>query len=134
MYKRILNIIGESRVKAWLMDRVQFPELGSQNNQVLREVFFRVPEFKGWLKQMQIRLLRNTLVDKKSAEQREGQILFVELLLANDTDSGIFKQTKVEPKIEKVIDKEAILNLWNKEEPNKNANDKKGSENKESHG
>lgn len=98
------------------MNRCQFPELGSQDNKVLQEVFFRVPEIKTWLKQMQVRLLRNTLVDKKQAEQREGQILFIELLLANDIPSGNFQPKKSEQQPEELkITKDEFLNAMNKE-------------------
>jgi hypothetical protein len=115
MINFILDKIGEPRIVSWLMDRVKFSELGEQENKVLQEVFFRVPYFKKWLKQMQVRLLRNTLVDKSQVQQREGQILFIELLLANDKPSGIFN-TKVEQKEElKLPNKEDVISKWNKD-------------------
>ena len=128
MINFILDKIGEKRIISWIMNRVQFDTIGSQNNGTIREVFFRVPEFRTWLKQMQIRLLRNTLTNRDTAEQREGQILFIELLLANDVPSDKFKPDEVKPEEEKVIDKEGLLSRWNKETPKEDANNKGGSQ------
>ena len=128
MVNKLLNLIGEKKIKMWLMNRVQFSEIDSQDNKILQEVFFRVPDFKKWLKQKQIRLLRNTLVDKKSAEQREGQILFIELLLAQDIPIEKFLPTKAVAEVREPIDKEALINRWNGV-TNQNATNSQGSKN-----
>ena len=128
MVNKLLNLIGEKKIKMWLMNRVQFSEIDSQDNKILQEVFFRVPDFKKWLKQMQIRLLRNTLVDKKSAEQREGQILFIELLLAQDIPTEKFLPTKAVAEVREPIDREALINRWNGV-TNQNATNSQGSKN-----
>ena len=132
MFNFLLDCIGQEKVTAWLMDKVQFAELDNQDNKILHDVFFRVPEFKKWLKQMQVRLLRNTLVDKAQAPQREGQILFIELLLANDIPSGNFIPEKVAPKEIELPTKEEVLRKWNKE-PQDDAANKKGEEDNGSH-
>ena len=123
--EQLLKFIGEKEVIRWLMGRTQFPALGSQDNKVLQDMFFRIPEMRAWLKQMQVRLLRSTLVEKNLAAQREGQILFIELLLANDIPSGNFETKLVAPEPETIkISRDNFLKGWGTSQ--KNASNSEG--------
>ena len=124
MKKTILKFIGKKNIVNYLLEEIQFDEDAEVQTEIWKNVFLKVPDIKKWMKMMQVRLLKQSIVEKDKTDFIKGQIYILELLQNYDVP-GV-QSSPIKDRTPQTIEKKVeFKSRW------KNANNKIGEKGKE---